>query len=1020
MTDDVNKRKGPEQVNESSFNSIKEEESPYYKILEKRHGLIERTSAEELKLRQRIEKATEKRSKIEREILKTKAKIHGYTDLGQLSVDLPDLEKGVITSQPHLFKTKEEYESAKIYTPELEKASKKMLIKESGLYKDLATLEERKEAVAEKMFASSVEREVSATSTKTNVLAREPSTVVSAISEISKRPFLNYSKTRKQQQEEQGRLAEAVASASQNISSPGGIENYLQVSQELESKTKETAQDIARERAQKKRGFDVESQFNKASSLVDSEKARISSQEIREDINKGKTGSLTEEFKKLEDIGKKLNSTFEKFNKEIEDTGEAVEDTRIELEKQSEEYKKQKQVTEELERSGRDGGGSKYQTFGKILDAGTAVADAARYSFVTSEIQQRQARTGVADIVNQEYSDYTGAAKGDMSSLRRLSSKFYDRVRQDFKETKIREATIGTVETGLMGAGAIGTGIQEGSKAGLNLVGGAAAGTLAAIPGTMQAVKQGVDVGREISSTNAAIQMAAARRQLEDTANRIRDINVQEAYNYGTNAYDAMQGFGAGTGSKAFDTFTSKESRSNFQKFGVNPNEVLPLLHQAGSQMGAAFTSATSEKQQGILSKAAELQQARVMSTQQYVGNLGQLTQVGGGQKQLEEIMSNAVARGVGNAKNISDLVSIVTSISSKTGANVAAGAVSIVGRTVNALSTIMPGAENEQLRLARTQSALENINSRITSTGMDFPSITAFASLSQKFQGVSAQSRLVAQRDVTAQDISQIETLQKRIKGGNKEEAAEAEKELVSFTRLKGISEFYVNEKGGLKKDIEGITSGIKGSKATAFSSYLLGTDADAAKEFDAYMKSGGKTKLSEKTRGAVAAAARVMPEEAAAIIGKDLKDSIGIPINTTLTGGAKAQADIRQIQAEAAGKVIQQGLDATGGKSSTEAFRTIADDFKKVFENFNPTDMQTKAVEAANQMNVNFENSIGKFDEAVNKLVDAIKLIPAGTKVKDTLSSMGSALSNQQGTSRTSREDRSNPSSMPTIRVR
>ena len=83
--------------------------------------------------------------------------------------------------------------------------------------------------------------------------------------------------------------------------------------------------------------------------------------------------------------------------------------------------------------------------------------------------------------------------------------------------------------------------------------------------------------------------------------------------------------------------------------------------------------------------------QAGIMNEQQYFQNTGALTQVGGNaDKNLEEILKNAVANGMDNAKSISQMVQATVQLAAKgaaTGFDVSGGARSVAARVMDSLS---------------------------------------------------------------------------------------------------------------------------------------------------------------------------------------------------------------------------------------------------------------------------------------------------------------------------------------------
>jgi hypothetical protein len=460
---------------------------------------------------------------------------------------------------------------------------------------------------------------------------------------------------------------------------------------------------------------------------------------------------------------------------------------------------------------------------------------------------------------------------------------------------------------------------------------------------------------------------------------------------------------------------------SRFAKYGMNPNEMSGTMGQAGRQMGAIFTNMSGARQVDLTARAAEVAQSRLMTAQQYIGGLGQLAQVGGGQKQLEEIMANAVARGVGNAKNISDLLATVTGIAnrrtSESGVNVTAGATSLVTRSVSALMTALPGDANEAARQARAALDIQNINARVTTTGMDLPSVVGFAGLSQRFPNVSAAGRIAMQR-LTMEDVTQMESLQDKIGRAKGAEKTGLEREYIGLARTLGVSEAVVNEKGEIRADSKDFLKNIRTSKIDMVVSRLSGTGS--GEEVRRWLETGGKSKISEAGRAALKTFMDTSAEGAAQIMGIVGKENEVVKANIGgLKGSAKSMADVRTTQAAVEAGAITQG-QGVFGKDFTDALSNFSKDFKATMEAVNPRELQKNAAEAAEKMNFNFskfDGSVERFDAVVKRLEQKLELTPVGEGLSKAITSIGDKIRENGKDPYVRSQDRV-PSVKPTVR--
>jgi hypothetical protein len=996
-----------EPVEERTFNSLKDT-NPFQSILQKRQQSASRVSAEEINLKRRLEKLEGTRDPITNDLLKDekgefvnigkineaarkqliiKAKLAGYSDVNEFRL----AEAESRPPKPHLYSSQEEADADKAKIPFLKHAYEKALHKSEGIQGDIDIVKERQEEVAQSRFESLLSGELSKVDTRASSLSREAKTSLLSSSEVSKKPFFDYVENREQKQAELEQARQEVASLSQGVSTPEGRERFTEATNTLESKTQETAKAIALERAQKRGGFDRESQYEKASSLVQDIESKKESKEIKEKIKVGGE----EGFKSLEDALKKLEKTsttvteaFKAFNKEIETNGKVTEKAAKALDEATKEHEKQQKVVKEFEKQGGGGPGwaKGAQEFSNV---GLAVADAARYTFITSDIQQKQARAGVADIVNQEYFDYRAAAKGDMSALRRVSG-MYRRQEKEAAELKLREMGVGSSETLLATAGAVGEAVEAQAGATMPWDKAVKAG-FAGARGAAKVTKIGVDVGKEITSTNTYIQGFQAGKNLEDTTNAIADYHRQELFDYGRNMYSTLQGFGAES-DKTAKSFASGESLSKFAELGFDPTQTLQLVGQASQTMGAAFTGASADKQQEITQRAATLDQARVMSAQQYMGNMGQLTQVGGGQKQMEEIMANAVARGVGNAKNISDIVGLVTGISAKTGAGTTAGVTELVNRSLSNLEKAMPGQENEALRQSTTASLIGRTSEMMTGTGMDFASVLGMAKINKEFGDISQTTRMNLKRGADTGSIAQMNKLLE-------DTSPEGQEKFKQFVESKGWGEaFYKDGKyigtEQAKKRAESITNiGVEQVAATGVGL----TTTEQMSDIKTILK-GDKAEIEKipeqrriRAQDALVTMTGVEGSGTASkgLLSRDFKDIPKGKVGEIPKGEfteSQAQIDIARSKTDVKGVGTGAALE---GKDVIDALSNMTKQFTKAMEDFKPGELQTKSVQASEKMTSDFSTVVNvDFKAAIKSLREAAELIKGARGIREFIS--------------------------------
>jgi hypothetical protein len=233
---------------------------------------------------------------------------------------------------------------------------------------------------------------------------------------------------------------------------------------------------------------------------------------------------------------------------------------------------------------------------------------------------------------------------------------------------------------------------------------------------------------------------ANQRMQLMDTVNAIPDQTRQAFYNYRMSAYEGMRGGGSGF-SALYGTATSRQTREQLAGFGFGPEEGAALFGVGARAIGSQFVN-SKDRGAGVVNRAAQLQQLGVMGAEEYMGRVGQITATGGGQKDLEDIMAAAVARGVDDAKSLSGMIESVTALS-RDAASKGVGIAPIIGAQMAfGMQQLAGSGRDESLKQAMIASDMAKIGQLTTATGIDFPTMTGMAGLGQIIPGASGIGR--------------------------------------------------------------------------------------------------------------------------------------------------------------------------------------------------------------------------------------------------------------------------------------
>lgn len=393
-------------------------------------------------------------------------------------------------------------------------------------------------------------------------------------------------------------------------------------------------------------------------------------------------------------IGDEFLSTLSRFNAALDEGADNVEELGEKLGQLEDQYTQQR-------RNDRDGGGGVSGRWrqgqgtiigdaGRIVQAGGQIY---RENYITSEMQQTQARIGMAKLANTRFDDVYGAATGDARSIRRvITDAFGEQIRAgeqfgDRTDTanllELAGKTGQTIDK--VGAGFMSnldsssiakgfavspiTGLASTAMVGAKAIVGGAAN---AAPDIVETNRMLADYRKDISRSLNYLQRAGQIGELQDEISKIDDRTVGAALGYGRGIVSAGRGLGgrrAGlVGGMRADTPTFNKMRD----IGLSTDEMTSLFGAGVGVLGGEFRGEADISRAGTLRRSG-----RLASAEQYFQARGQLTGVGGGASDFESIMAKAVATGMDSSKNIMEMVSATSQLS---GRSTQLGAVSVGG----------------------------------------------------------------------------------------------------------------------------------------------------------------------------------------------------------------------------------------------------------------------------------------------------------------------------------------------------
>jgi hypothetical protein len=449
-----------------------------------------------------------------------------------------------------------------------------------------------------------------------------------------------------------------------------------------------------------------------------------------------------------------------------------------------------------------------------------------------------------------------------------------------------------------------------------------------------------------------AMAARASIKALDTATNEVGDASMQKFIDFNMKMGRSL----IGAGSKGGYDSVNKQAET-LAGYGISPDQAASLFGQGSAQIGSNFL-----RNPGMLSAAGKAQSVGIMSAESYLGNVGTLTQAGGGQKDMEAILANAVARGMDNAKSISAMVGSITSLASSSAAN-GVGAVSGNAQLfMSRLDMSKGNGLSDELRQAAAAKDVQDLGSLTSSGKLTVQSMVEQSYLRTQLPNVQKETLV----NVQTASFPELLSIQKGLKSSNPEEvkAAKASQERlrISVMSVKDIDTALEAKEEGLLVNMTGFGR-IDKKRGREI---LRGTGAPATSE--------------EKDRLGFAlqtAASTVTNVRGTADTSGVIKGPGGTSQEAMDTLKAGAKSDFKMFES-----VNKLGM--TVGDLS-KAMNTLAGTLK-------PNEAQAQSVASASQMQLdkdslsNFKTGAADLKAAAAELRDAIKpMMGMVDKVKD-----------------------------------
>jgi hypothetical protein len=743
------------------------------------------------------------------------------------------------------------------------------------------------------------------------------------------------------QQRTVGKIEDVIARLAVDESGEFNPAVYAQIARHTSSLTRQQGFGSVANAAislQRELGIDeksIQRRSRSISSVIDKEE-RQENAILR--VQSGQTRNLQEEL----NIYRNLREELKKTTKEIESLGDTSVDLRNKQEDQIKAVEDQKELIRQMQKQGAGGGGGGFVGRLEAFGRGASVASGlASYALVESEIEQTRVRAGLAAVMNQRFFDQKEALSGNMTSLLMSSSGINDIILK-------RGEYLGSVKTG---TAAVDTGGRIATTAASIASGKFADG----INEMSSAAKGAIDLGKGISTGEVRIAGVAAARQLNQEQIRIRAESLQEFYNDRMAAYQASVGAGS-LSSTLMSEMTNPEMASRIGFIDLNRQK--RLFSTGVSQVGRAFTQDPNQRA-SIIESAAAAERTGMMRAEQYMSNLGQITAAGGSKKDLEDIMANAVARGVSDAASIEKMVDSITNLSESINQGRGVGGAGAAARALQfGLDTYKGTNIDERQRIQGAMYGAQALQAMTSGADMDLGSLSQIGFLSKELPGLSGMPL----QNVIKLGVGGASNVLQMMKDPNVASNKDTRRKIQDL----GLTSVFYDNNGKLTKDSLKKAEAIMQSELLSTGAGVgVSATAEQYEEYMEYLKNPSKKRFESLSgglrdvlagRGITQAGVESFTNELAG------KSPSASGVNQPF-GDFKEAQDSLKMQTEASAKYMN---------SFGNNLKEVTDRMKSVLKDFDPEKSFSQTQQTVEKMNLDTKG----FSDAVIRFKDAVEI--------------------------------------------
>lgn len=531
-------------------------------------------------------------------------------------------------------------------------------------------------------------------------------------------------------------LNEDLKGMAGDIGNPETLQIYKQKVAQMTQLESRAALNKTSMKTQSQMGLDPRGIIGSAQGAISRVSGTVGRFDLDTRAGKGEFGSLQQETDKLTGMFRDLQTSLENYKNASEAGVDAQEGAADRLKTITAAVGEQEGIVGAIRRGGGAGGMSglgKTQAFLNIANNALSAGSSFYQNTQISQPKQiMENQTIFANMQNQQYDRIGSMVGGDQMAFLKtmqmdtfrsaLAEKMFGRS-QTMQMTNIAGDVLGA-------AGNIAQGVAAGSLM----------GPLAGIAAGSGALNNIGSIGSGISDIYSGV---SAGREAADFANKsevwfqavkgipARQLQVFEDQSRG--AYEATTGFGtqsSGMMEKLIDT-SKKGLISRAARVGVDRVEALELTALGGQVIGGQDFDSES------IIGAGKFKELGLGSRKQYMALLGQLTNVGGRDTNMQEMLSKAVASGMDDSKSITSMVSATVSLSERGAVQGVVGA-NISGMLMRGVSGIGRSDLTMSQKMKMGTTAVGNFDALLSKTGTDIFDIREFGALSEMLPDAS------------------------------------------------------------------------------------------------------------------------------------------------------------------------------------------------------------------------------------------------------------------------------------------